>query len=42
MPEYGIYSYKVLLFEKTSGRFRRPDEFVRRALAQASTHDMPT
>jgi 4-alpha-glucanotransferase len=42
MPEYGIYSYKVLLFEKTSGRFRRPDEFARRALAQASTHDMPT
>jgi 4-alpha-glucanotransferase len=42
MPEYGLYSYKVLLFEKTSGRFRRPDEFVRRALAQATTHDMPT
>ena len=42
MPEYGLYSYKVLLFEKTSGRFRRPDELVRRALAQATTHDMPT
>jgi 4-alpha-glucanotransferase len=32
----------VLLFEKTSGRFRRPEEFIRRALAQATTHDMPT
>jgi 4-alpha-glucanotransferase len=42
MPEYGLYSYKVLLFEKVSGRFRRPEEFVRRALAQATTHDMPT
>jgi 4-alpha-glucanotransferase len=42
MPDYGLYSYKVLLFEKTSGRFRRPDEFVRHALAQATTHDMPT
>jgi 4-alpha-glucanotransferase len=42
MPEYGLYSYKVLLFEQISGRFRRPDEFVRRALAQATTHDMPT
>jgi 4-alpha-glucanotransferase len=42
MPEFGLYHYKVLLFEKISGRFRRPEEFVRRALAQATTHDMPT
>ena len=42
MPEFGLYHYKVLLFEKLAGRFRRPDEFVRRALAQATTHDMPT
>jgi 4-alpha-glucanotransferase len=42
MPEFGLYHYKVLLFEKTSGRFRRPDEFARRALATATTHDMPT
>ena len=33
MPEFGLYHYKVLLFEKTDGRFRRPDEFVKRALA---------
>ena len=43
MPEYGLYHYKVLLFEKdNSGRFRRPDEFVRRALGTVTTHDMPT
>lgn len=42
MPEYGLYHYKVLLFEKVDGRFRRPDEYVQRALATATTHDMPT
>src|SRR6202035_3257189 len=42
MPEFGLYHYKVLLFEKDAGRFRRPDEFVKRALATATTHDMPT
>jgi 4-alpha-glucanotransferase len=42
MPEYGLYHYKVLLFEKDGGRFKRPDEFVRRALGTVTTHDMPT
>ena len=43
MPEYGLYHYKVVLFEKdNAGRFRRPDEFVRRALGTVTTHDMPT
>jgi len=42
MPEFGLYHYKVLLFEKISGRFRRPDEFARHALATATTHDLPT
>lgn len=42
MTEFGLYQYKVLLFEKLDGRFRRPDEYVRRALATATTHDMPT
>jgi 4-alpha-glucanotransferase len=42
MPEYGLYHYKVLLFEKLDGRFRRPGEYVRHALATATTHDMPT
>jgi 4-alpha-glucanotransferase len=42
MPECSLYHYKVLLFEKLDGRFRRPDEFVRHALATVTTHDMPT
>jgi 4-alpha-glucanotransferase len=37
-----LYHYKVLLFEKDASRFRRPDEFVRRALGTVTTHDMPT
>jgi 4-alpha-glucanotransferase len=42
MPEYGLYHYKVLLFETDRGRFRRPDEYIRRALGTVTTHDMPT
>jgi 4-alpha-glucanotransferase len=42
MPDCGLYHYKVLLFEKLDGRFRRPDEYVRHALATVTTHDMPT
>src|SRR5271168_527711 len=42
MPDYGLYHYKVLLFERLQGRFRRPDEYVRHALATVTTHDMPT
>ena len=42
MAQYGLYHYKVMLFEKDQGRFRRPDELPRRALATVTTHDMPT
>ncbi len=42
MPEFGLYHYKVLLFERIGGRFRRPDEFIPRALGTVTTHDMPT
>jgi 4-alpha-glucanotransferase len=42
MPEFGLYHYKVLLFEKLDGRFRRPNEYLRKALATATTHNMPT
>jgi 4-alpha-glucanotransferase len=42
MPEFGLYHYKVLLFEQFDGRFRTPAEYVRRALATVTTHDMPT
>jgi len=42
MPQYGLYHYKVMLFEKDGGRFRRPEEFTRPALATVTTHDLPT
>lgn len=42
MPEFGLYHYKVLLFEQDNGRFRGPEEYTRRALATVTTHDMPT
>jgi 4-alpha-glucanotransferase len=43
MAERAVYSYRVLLFEKHGdGRFRRPDEYPRRAIATVTTHDLPT
>jgi 4-alpha-glucanotransferase len=43
MIEYAVYSYKVLLFEKQpDGRFKRPEDYVRRAIATVTTHDLPT
>jgi 4-alpha-glucanotransferase len=42
MAQFGLYHYKVLLFEKDGERFRRPDEFVHRALPIVTTHDMAT
>jgi 4-alpha-glucanotransferase len=43
MAEFAVYSYKVLLFEKHGdGRFRAPGEYVRRAIATVTTHDLPT
>jgi 4-alpha-glucanotransferase len=43
MPEFAVYHYKVLLFEKVDGgRFRRPEHFERRAIATVTTHDLPT
>jgi 4-alpha-glucanotransferase len=42
MPEHGVYSYRVLFFERTAdGRFLRPDEYPRDALVTVSTHDLP-
>jgi 4-alpha-glucanotransferase len=43
MADSAVYSYKVLLFEKLAdGRFRRPEEYARRAIATVTTHDLPT
>ncbi|HUY83135.1 MAG TPA: 4-alpha-glucanotransferase, partial [Steroidobacteraceae bacterium] len=42
MGRYGLYHYKVMIFEKDGGRFRAPEEYPRRALATVTTHDLPT
>ena len=43
MDERAVYSYRVLLFEKNAdGRFKRPGEYPRRAIATVTTHDLPT
>jgi len=43
MGERSVYSYRVLLFEKhPDGRFKRPAEYPRRAIATVTTHDLPT
>ncbi len=42
MPQFGVYHYKVMLFERSAGVFRPPGDYVRRALATVTTHDMPT
>lgn len=42
LPAAGIYSYRVLMFEKDgNGDFRPPGEYPRRAVATVSTHDLP-
>ncbi len=42
MPQFNLYHYKVLLFEKLADRLRAPQEYTRSALATVTTHDMPT
>ena len=43
MDERGVYSYRVLLFEKRpDGSFFAPGEYPRRAIATVTTHDLPT
>jgi 4-alpha-glucanotransferase len=43
LARYGVYRYKVLLFEKErDGRFRAPHDYERRAVASVTTHDLPT
>lgn len=43
LRDAGVYSYKVLFFEQTSkNAFRPPQQWMRQAMAVATTHDMPT
>jgi 4-alpha-glucanotransferase len=43
LHDYGIYSYKVLFFEKDdANHFRAPEDYPRQAMATITTHDLPT
>ncbi|MBL8269966.1 4-alpha-glucanotransferase [Steroidobacter sp.] len=43
MEQYHTYHYKVLMFEQhPDGAFKRPDEYVKHAMAVVTTHDLPT
>jgi len=42
LPQFGVYHYKVVLFEQKGGEFVAPSEYTRYALAAVTTHDLPT
>jgi 4-alpha-glucanotransferase len=42
LPQFGVYHYKVVLFEQKAGEFVAPADYVRHALAVVTTHDLPT
>jgi (1->4)-alpha-D-glucan 1-alpha-D-glucosylmutase len=43
LPEANVYSYKVVYFEKDRhNRFKPPRDYVHRAMATVTTHDLPT
>ena len=41
MREHGVYSYRVLFFEKDGARLRGPAEYPADALVTVTTHDLP-
>jgi len=42
LPQFGVYHYKVVMFEQRGGEFVAPADYVRAALATVTTHDLPT
>ena len=42
LPRFGVYHYKVVMFEQRNGEFVAPADYVRDALATVTTHDLPT
>ena len=42
LPRFGVYHYKVAMFEQRQGEFVPPADYVRHALATVTTHDLPT
>jgi 4-alpha-glucanotransferase len=42
LPEFGVYHYKVVMFEQRDGEFVAPSRYVPHSLATVTTHDLPT
>jgi 4-alpha-glucanotransferase len=42
LPQFGVYHYKVVLFEQKNGEFVSPADYTQPALAAVTTHDLPT
>ena len=42
LPQFGVYHYKVVMFEQRNDAFVMPADYVRHALATVTTHDLPT
>ncbi len=42
LDEFGILSYRLILFERDGDAFRPPDHFPKQAIAAFTTHDLPT
>ena len=42
LAEFGILSYRLLIFEKNDHGFKPPAEYPRQALTSTTTHDLPT
>ncbi|QAU34499.1 4-alpha-glucanotransferase [Janthinobacterium sp. 17J80-10] len=42
LSEAGLLGIRVLLFQQQNGRFLRPDEWPKHAIATTTTHDLPT
>jgi 4-alpha-glucanotransferase len=42
LDEFGVLSYRLMIFEREGERFRKPVEYPRQALCAFTTHDLPT
>jgi 4-alpha-glucanotransferase len=42
LNQWGIWSYRVALFEREHNAFRRPEHFPEKAIVTFNTHDLPT
>jgi 4-alpha-glucanotransferase len=42
LADWGVWSYRVMLFERDGGSFRPPEAYARNALVTFTTHDLST